>query len=130
MNDTCILAIDQGTTGSRAIAYDRKGRPLASAYREFVQHFPQPGWVEHDADEIWDSVRTVCETSAAQTGQPVQAIGIANQRETCVVWERDSGRPVHRAIVWQSRQSMAICNRLRREGWEQRVRAGEDRTAD
>ena len=123
MRQSCILAIDQGTTGSRAIAYDRQGRPLASAYREFAQYFPQPGWVEHDADEIWDSVRAVCEETVAQTGGlPVHAVGIANQRETCVVWERDTGRPAHRAIVWQSRQSVDICERLRREGWEERVR--------
>lgn len=115
MSDDCILAIDQGTTSSRALVFDHAGRILAGAQREFPQHFPQPGWVEHDALDIWRSVQAVVRealASDAMHGRRVAAIGITNQRETTVVWDRKTGRPVHHAIVWQSRQTRAICDEL------------------
>ena len=111
----CILAIDQGTTSSRALVFDHDGRVVASAQREFTQHFPQPGWVEHDALEIWASVRAVVAEALASErmrDRRIAAIGITNQRETTVVWDRHSGKPIHNAIVWQSRQTRDICDRL------------------
>jgi glycerol kinase len=121
-----ILAIDQGTTGSRSLILDASGRVLASAYREFEQYFPTSGWVEHDADEIWDSViRTTREALSAARLAPtaVAAIGITNQRETTVVWERATGKPAAPAIVWQDRRTADRCDLLRRDGHEPDVRA-------
>ncbi len=113
---TSILAIDQGTTGSRAIVYDRKGRPVASAYEEFAQIFPKPGWVEHDPQDIWGSVRrTIQKVLAKVPGVTIAAIGITNQRETTVIWDRRNGRPVYNAIVWQCRRTADRCRRLREE---------------
>ncbi len=118
-----VLAIDAGTTGVRSIAFDRSGTPVGSAYREFTQHFPQPGWVEHDADEIWAvTVQTMAEL-VDRLDQPVEAIGITNQRETVVVWDRSSGRPLHRAIVWQDRRTAAHCDELEEAGHLPLVRA-------
>ena len=102
-----VIAVDAGTTGVRAIAFDERGLPTGSAYREFPQHFPRPGWVEHDADQIWDAVTDVLgEVGAAarDAEDPVAALGITNQRETVVAWDRRTGRPLHRAIVWQARR--------------------------
>ena len=116
-----ILALDQGTTSSRAIVYDREGRPRATAQREFPQHFPQPGWVEHDPLDIWQSQLAVAREALAQggiTAAQVAAIGIANQRETTLLWERSSGRPLHRAIVWQDRRSAGLCEELKAEGFD------------
>ena len=111
-----VLAIDQGTTGSRAILYDRRGRALASAYREFKQYFPRPGWVEHDPEEIWRSVHdTIQEALAGVPGSAVAAVGVANQRETTIIWDRVTGRPVHPAIVWQCRRTAERCRRLGRQ---------------
>ncbi len=111
-----ILAIDQGTTGSRAIVYDRRGRAVASAYREFTQYFPRPGWVEHDPEEIWQSVHeTIQEVLAGVPGSSIAAVGIANQRETTIFWDRTTGRPVHPAIVWQCRRTAERCRRLNQE---------------
>jgi glycerol kinase len=111
-----VLAVDQGTTGSRAIVYDRRGRAVASAYEEFPQHFPRPGWVEHDPAEIWRSVeRTIQKALRAVPGSAIAAVGIANQRETTFVWDRATGRPVHNAIVWQCRRTADRCRRLARE---------------
>lgn len=111
-----IVAIDQGTTGSRAIAYDACGRKAASAYREFPQRFPRPGWVEHDPEEIWESVNfSLQKVIAALPRNSIFSIGITNQRETAVVWDRDSGKPVYNAIVWQCRRTAGRCDRLRRE---------------
>jgi glycerol kinase len=123
--DRYILALDQGTTSSRAILFDRKARPVASAQREFRQIYPQPGWVEHDPVEIWESQLAVARealAAAGATGAQVAAIGIANQRETVVVWERATGRPVHNAIVWQCRRSAELCDRLKARGAESMVR--------
>ncbi|HEY8681873.1 MAG TPA: glycerol kinase GlpK [Rhodanobacter sp.] len=120
-----ILAIDQGTTNSRAMLFDRNGRVAGSAQREFRQIFPQPGWVEHDPYEILASVRaTVAEVlaSARMGADQLAGIGITNQRETAVVWERRSGKPIHNAIVWQSRQSLTICERLETDGYGPLVR--------
>ena len=106
-----ILAIDQGTTGTTCMVYDEAGRVLARAYRELTQIYPQPGWVEHDPEEIWRTVvECIAELWSAYTG-PVEAIGITNQRETTVVWEKESGRPVHNAIVWQCRRTSDLCAR-------------------
>lgn len=114
-----VIAIDAGTTGVRAIAFDRSGSSVTSAYREFTQHFPRPGWVEHDAVEIWESVQTVLATVAhelAERGDAVVAVGITDQRETAVVWDRRTGQPLHQAIVWQDRRTAERCDELRAAG--------------
>ena len=116
-----ILAFDQGTTSSRAIAFGRDGRVLASVQQEFRQIFPRPGWVEHDPLEIWRTQRDVAAQALARAGltaREVGAIGIANQRETTVLWERATGRPVANAIVWQDRRTASRCDALRQEGHE------------
>lgn len=113
---TCLLAIDQGTTSSRAIVFTAEGRALASAQREFCQHFPADGWVEHDPLEIWETTLTVCREALERSGvdaQRIAAIGITNQRETTVVWDRATGHPIHRAIVWQDRRTADVCDQLR-----------------
>ena len=119
-----LLALDQGTTSSRAIAFNSAGDIVAVAQREFKQHFPQPGWVEHDAEEIWESQRDVaCDAIAKAKLTPANlaGIGITNQRETVVVWDRSTGKPIHRAIVWQDRRTAGVCDRLRAEGREAMV---------
>ncbi len=109
-----ILAIDQGTTGSRAILFDKKGRPCVSAYQEFPQYFPRPGWVEHDPEEIWESVKSVIrKVLKSIPTQNIAAIGITNQRETTVVWNQQTGKPVCRAIVWQCRRTAERCHQLK-----------------
>ncbi len=116
-----ILAIDQGTTSSRAILFDGNYSAVASSQQEFAQHFPQSGWVEHDPEDIWNSTLETCRAAMKQAGaQPgdVAGIGIANQRETTIVWERDTGKPIHRAIVWQDRRTADICAALKAEGHE------------
>jgi glycerol kinase len=121
-----LIALDQGTSSSRAIVFHRSGRIVAVAQREFAQHFPQPGWVEHDAEEIWSTQRAVAEEALARSGlaaADIAAIGITNQRETTVLWERASGRPLARAIVWQDRRTEAMCAELRRRpGFTELVR--------
>jgi glycerol kinase len=114
-----ILAIDQGTTSSRAILFDRAGAIRAVAQREFTQHFPRPGWVEHDAAEIWSTQVGVVTEALAQLGvefKQVAALGITNQRETTVVWDRSTGRPIHNAIVWQDRRTAEKCDSLKKQG--------------
>ncbi|MDY3931301.1 MAG: glycerol kinase GlpK [Erysipelotrichaceae bacterium] len=116
-----IMAIDQGTTSSRAILFDHSGRIVNSAQKEFTQIFRKPGWVEHDANEIWLSVLSVMATCLQQAGiQPAQVagIGITNQRETTVIWNKDTGLPICNAIVWQSRQTADICDKLKAEGYD------------
>ncbi len=114
-----VLALDQGTTSSRAIVFDERGRPRATAQREFRQFFPQPGWVEHDPEEIWRS-QLACARAALKKAklrpEKVAAIGITNQRETTVAWDRHTGKPVHKAIVWQDRRTAARCEALKKEG--------------
>ena len=111
-----IMAIDQGTTSSRAIIFDKKGKHIGSSQKEFTQYFPQEGWVEHDANEIWNSVQSVIAGAFIESGiKPVQVagIGITNQRETTVIWDKATGKPIYHAIVWQSRQSADIANALK-----------------
>ena len=118
---SAILAIDQGTTGSTALVLNHVGEILGRAYSEFTQYYPAPGWVEHDAVEIWQVSRHVMADALADSGLrqgELSAIGITNQRETTVIWDRKTGQPVHRAIVWQSRQSGDICEQMRKEGHE------------
>ena len=116
-----ILAIDQGTTSSRAVLFDREGRSLGQAQKELPQHFPQSGWVEHDPEDVWrDTVEVVREVlqTAGMTAADVEAIGITNQRETTILWDRETGTPAHRAIVWQDRRTADLCDRLKAEGNE------------
>ena len=125
MEETYVLSVDQGTTSTRAIVFNRAGEIVSSAQREIGQHFPQPGWVEHDANEIWLSVLGVVAAALTEKGiDPgrIAAIGITNQRETAVVWNRHTGMPVYPAIVWQSRQTAPICEELRRAGTEGKFR--------
>lgn len=121
-----VLALDQGTTSSRAIVFGHDGRPVASAQQEYRQILPQPGIVEHDPEELWQSQRSVACEALARAGceaADLAAIGITNQRETTLLWDRHTGRPVANAIVWQSRVSASICDRLKAEGLEDTVRA-------
>lgn len=114
-----VIAIDAGTTGVRSFAIDEHGSPIGFAYREFTQYFPQPGWVEHDPAEIWDAVQITLHELLSQhlpAGTRVAAIGITNQRETVVAWDRTTGRPLHRAIVWQDRRTAAVCDALAADG--------------
>jgi glycerol kinase len=116
-----ILAIDQGTTSSRAILFNQKSEMIHKSGIEFTQYFPQSGWVEHDPQEIWASVSSVitsCLIEANIDASQIAAIGITNQRETTIVWDRHTGKPVYNAIVWQSRQTQSICEKLREEGYE------------
>ena len=113
-----VLAIDQGTTSTRAIVFDEAGRPGASAAIPLTQIFPAPGWVEHDPEEIWNAVREVCSAVVREVGAAnIAAVGITNQRETTVVWDRATGTPLHNAIVWQDRRTAPLCEELKREGW-------------
>lgn len=114
-----ILALDQGTTSSRAILFNRKGEIVHIAQQEFPQYFPKPGWVEQNANEIWSSILAVMASCLAESGiKPVQiaGIGITNQRETVVVWDKETGRPIYNAVVWQSRQTTDICDELKAKG--------------
>ncbi len=120
-----ILALDQGTTSSRAIVFDQEGAIKALAQREFEQIFPKPGWVEHNPEEIWSSQAAVGEEALKQAGigaGELAAIGITNQRETTVLWDRETGAPIHNAIVWQDRRTAAMCDRLKADGAESAVR--------
>ena len=111
-----VIALDAGTTGVRTFALDETGRRVGYRYREFGQHFPRPGWVEHDADEIWESIVGTTAELLTSLRQPVAAIGITDQRETVVAWDRRTGRPLHRAIVWQDRRTAARCDQLAADG--------------
>ena len=111
-----VVAIDAGTTGVRALALDDSGHQVAVRYREFEQHFPRPGWVEHDPGEIWDAVRSTLRDLIEGLGQPVAAIGVTDQRETVVAWDRRTGAPRHRAIVWQDRRTASRCDELSEAG--------------
>jgi glycerol kinase len=120
-----ILAIDQGTTGTTCLVFDEDGRIAGRAYSEFEQHFPRPGWVEHDATEIWEVTRRVAAEAIAGAGldgAELDGIGITNQRETVVAWDPATGEPVHRAVVWQDRRTAGRCEELREEGREELVR--------
>src|SRR5260370_15038403 len=120
-----ILAIDQGTTGTTCLVFDHDGRPAGRAYREFAQHFPRPGWVEHDAAEIWEVTHAVAAEALADAGAgpgALQGRGITNQRETVCGWDPDTGDPLHRALVWQDRRTAARCDQLRQAGFEDLIR--------
>ncbi len=120
-----IMAIDQGTTSTRAILFDKNSKIISSANREIEQIYPKPGWVEHDANDIWLSVLAViakCLVNKDIKANQIEAIGITNQRETTVVWDRDTGQPIHNAIVWQSRQTADICAQLKKDGHEKTFR--------
>ena len=117
-----LLAIDQGTSSSRAVLYDDQVRPLASAQQEFPQIYPEPGWVEHDPEAIWQSVCEVTAACVAEAGNPeIAGIGITNQRETTIIWDRNTGECVYNAIVWQDRRTAEHCERLKGEGAEQKI---------
>jgi len=121
-----VLAIDQGTTSSRAMVFRSDISIAATAQQEFPQHFPASGWVEHEPEDIWTSTVTVCRQALEKAGlkaQDIAAIGITNQRETTVVWDRATGQAVHRAIVWQDRRTSDICARLKAEGHEPNISA-------
>ncbi|MCF7761397.1 MAG: glycerol kinase GlpK [Cephaloticoccus sp.] len=125
MSRPSILALDQGTTSSRAIVFDRQGRARASAQQEFPQHYPQPGWVEHDPRDLWTSTRRVALGAVAEANlgvRDIAAIGLTNQRETTLLWDRRTGQPLHPAIVWQDRRTAAMCAKLKRSGLEARFR--------
>ncbi|HKJ64694.1 MAG TPA: FGGY family carbohydrate kinase, partial [Desulfopila sp.] len=114
-----VLAIDQGTTSSRAIVFDENLEIAAVSQQEFKQFFPHSGWVEHDAEEIWQSTLTTCRQALDRAGLQagdIATIGITNQRETTIVWDRQTGRPIHKAIVWQDRRTAGFCNELMAEG--------------
>ena len=120
-----ILSLDQGTTGTRAILYDENANVFSQAYREITQYYPHPGWVEQDPEEIWKSSLSCIEEVLSKgnlTSSSIAAIGITNQRETTVVWDRDTGRPVYNAIVWQCRRSAPLCEKLKARGLGETIR--------
>ena len=126
MSSPLLLSIDQGTTSSRAMLFERDGSTFAVAQREFTQHYPRSGWVEHDPEEIWETTLGVCREALAkadEAGRTVAGIGITNQRETTLVWERDTGKPIHRAIVWQDRRTAERCRELAAAGHAEKVTA-------
>jgi len=128
-----ILAIDQGTTGTTCLVFDREGQVRGRAYSEFEQFFPRPGWVEHDANEIWEVTRRVAAEAIADAraaGPELEAIGITNQRETVVAWDPQTGEPIHRALVWQDRRTAARCDELKEAGHEPLVRERTGLTID
>ncbi|MGH9375425.1 MAG: glycerol kinase GlpK [Terriglobia bacterium] len=133
MSARYVLALDQGTTSSRAILFDRAGNAVSFANQEFKQYYPQPAWVEHDADEIWQTqLATANQALNAAHAKPgdIAAIGVANQRETVVIWERETSRPIHHAIVWQCRRTAPDCDRIRQEGFDRVLRQRTGLVAD
>ncbi|MES2548147.1 MAG: glycerol kinase GlpK, partial [Pseudomonadota bacterium] len=123
---THILAIDQGTTSSRAILFDERLRPVASAQEEFPQHYPRPGWVEHDPADLWSTVAGTARAAIEKAGvgaTSIAAIGITNQRETTLIWDRKTGQPIHPAIVWQDRRTADTCTALKDQGHEAMITA-------
>ena len=125
MGKKYIMAFDQGTTSSRAIIFDREGNIMGSAQREFKQIYPKPGWVEHDPMEIWGTQSGMAREVLERTGirpTEVAAIGITNQRETTIVWNKNTGRPIYNAIVWQCRRTADICNDLKMKGMEEYIK--------
>ena len=121
-----VIAIDQGTTSSRAILFDQNYRSVSVAQQEFPQHFPKSGWVEHEAEDLWESTLATCREAIAKAGAKpgdIAAIGLTNQRETTVVWDRKTGKAIHRAIVWQDRRTASFCAGLKEQGLEPMVTA-------
>jgi len=128
-----ILALDQGTTSSRAILFDKNGSIKAVEQQEFSQFFPKPGWVEHDAIEIWKSQLQVAQnvlSAAGVSAKEIAAIGITNQRETTVIWDKNTGQPIHKAIVWQDRRTADICDSLKKRGLERHIKNATGLVAD
>ncbi len=128
-----ILALDQGTTSCRAILFDKKGNIAATEQQEFTQIFPQPAWVEHNADEIWQTQLKVAQdvlTNNGVTAAEIAGIGITNQRETTVIWDKKTGKPIHNAIVWQDRRTAPFCDELKAEGWEPYIRTNTGLVVD
>jgi glycerol kinase len=124
MQPDVVIAIDQGTTSTRALLFDREARMISSAQRELPQHYPAPGWVEHDAEDIWRDTLSVVRKAIGEVAlDRIAAIGLTNQRETVVVWDRATGEPIHRAIVWQDRRTADLCTSLKADGMEDEVRA-------
>src|SRR5918993_1994203 len=124
MAEGYVLAIDQGTTSSRAIVFNHDSATVGEAQREFTQHYPRPGWVEHDANEIWDVTLGVMREALEDAGasaRDIAAIGITNQRETVVMWDKETGEPVHNAIVWQDRRGGPDCRGASRKGEDEKV---------
>ena len=116
-----VMALDSGTTSNRCILFDESGRIRSVAQKEFIQHFPKPGWVEHDAGEIWSTQLSVAREAMNQveaTAEDIAAIGITNQRETTIVWDKNTGQPVYHAIVWQCRITSEYCDSLKAKGLE------------
>lgn len=125
MSQKYILALDQGTTSSRAIIFNHDGAIVGVSQQEFTQYFPKPGWVEHDANEIWESQMTVAKNVLKEnniTGDDIAAIGITNQRETTVAWNKTTGQPIFNAIVWQDRRTASYCDELKEKGWEEYIK--------
>ena len=125
MAEQYILSIDEGTTSTRAILFDHNGKKVASAQKEIPQYFPEPGWVEHDAHQIWMAVQTTIANAFINSGiwpSQIAAIGITNQRETTVVWDKDTGNPIYHAIVWQSRQTTKLAEKLKNDGYSEEIR--------
>ena len=115
------MAIDQGTTGTRAILFDRRGQMMCNAYQEIRQFYPRPGWVEHDAQEYWQSTLNCTKEVLSQSGaepRSIVGIGITNQRETTILWDKITGEPVFHAITWQCRRTVPMCKELKRKGWK------------
>jgi len=124
MSSEYIMAIDEGTTSTRAIIFDQQGTKIADAQREFTQHFPEPGWVEHDANEIWNAVQSTIANVFIESGikpNQIKGIGITNQRETTVIWDKKTGLPIYNAIVWQSRQTSDIAAKLEKDGYGEMI---------
>lgn len=124
MSNEYIMAIDEGTTSTRAIIFDQKGTKIADAQREFTQHFPEPGWVEHDANEIWNAVQSTIANVFIESGikpKQIKGIGITNQRETTIIWDKKTGLPIYNAIVWQSRQTTGIAEKLEKDGYGEMI---------
>ena len=120
-----LLALDQGTTSSRCILFDKSGNICAAVNKEFKQIYPQPGWVEHDANDIWDTTLEVARATMAKlsvSARDIAAIGITNQRETTVVWDKETGEPIANAIVWQCRRTSDIIDGLVKDGWSDKIR--------
>ena len=125
VSDKYILALDQGTSSSRAIVFDREGNILSVSQKEFTQHFPKPGWVEHNPLEIWSSQASVIAeaiTGIGINGKNIAGIGITNQRETTIVWDAETGEPVYNAIVWQDRRTSEYCDSLKKDGLTDYIR--------
>ncbi|MEM6361513.1 MAG: FGGY family carbohydrate kinase, partial [Bacteroidota bacterium] len=120
-----IIALDQGTTSSRAVLFDKHGELLAVEQQEFTQFFPKPGWVEHDANEIWNTQETVLLDLIRKNkvnGSEIAALGITNQRETAILWDKISGEPAHKAVVWQDKRTSGMCDHLKKAGYEDHVK--------